>query len=58
MAFWRLEETITVLGKVIIPVGIQGFLLPAAPGEGLRTRCKAQIGLVKELKASPDKLIF
>lgn len=58
MAFWRLEETITVLGKVVIPVGIRGFSLPAAPGEGLRTRCKAQIGLVKELKASPDKLIF
>lgn len=47
-----------MLGKVVIPVGIRGFSLPAAPGEGLRTRCKAQIGLFKELKASPDKLIF
>lgn len=47
-----------MLGKVVIPVGIRDLSLPAAPGEGLRTRCEAQIGLVKELKASPDKRLL
>lgn len=49
----------SVLGKVVIPAGIRDLSLPAAPGcEGLRTRREAQIALVKELKASPDELIF
>lgn len=58
MAFWRLGETTSVLGKLVIPAGIQDLSFPAAPGEDLRTRREAQISLVKELKASPDKLIF
>lgn len=58
MAFWRLGETASVLGKVVIPAGLGDPSLPAAPGEGLTTRREEQIGLVKELKASPDKLIF
>lgn len=58
MVFWRLAETVSVLGKVVIPAGIRDLSLPAAPGEGLRTRREAQIVLVKELKASPDELIF
>lgn len=58
MAFGRLAETKSVAGKVVIPAGIRDLALPAAPGEGLRTRREAQIGLVKELKASPDKPIF
>lgn len=55
---WRLGEAVTVLDKVVIPVGIRDLSLPAAPGQGSRTRREAQIALVKELKASPDELIF